>query len=203
MFLNLICIFYSLLFFSSLLMIFSNNPVYSVFSLISIFINSFIIFIFFSVDFIGIILLLVYVGAIAILFLFIIMMINIKKIENDNNTYVILIFILFLFFFVYIIYFFFNSFFFYFPKNLFFNLNNISFVDIYLINDEYNNVNIVKKIGFFLFTEYYLFLFFSGLLLFISLIGAIFLTNFKKGYSSKNQYNQLFRKNNLINCHIL
>lgn len=72
-----------------------------------------------------------------------------------------------------------------------------------ILNDEFNNINVVKKIGIFLFSDYYLFLFFSGLLLLISLVGSIFLTNFKKGYSSKNQYNQLFRKNNLINSHII
>lgn len=58
------------------------------------------------------------------------------------------------------------------------------------------------KIGIFLFLEYYLFLLFSGILLLISLIGAIFLTNLKKGYSTKAQYNQSFRKNNLINTHL-
>ena len=199
---NIVCLFYILLLFSSLLMILTNNPIYSVFFLISIFINSSIIFIIFDVDFIGIILLLVYVGAIAVLFLFIIMMINMKKIENDSNTYLLISITIFFFFFIYIIYSIINLSFFYIPKNIFFNVNNFSFGSYFFLNDEYNNINIVRKIGLFLFVDSYLFLFFSGLLLLISLIGAIFLTNFKKGYSTKNQFNQLFRKNNLINCHI-
>lgn len=203
MLLNIVSIFYMLLIFSSFLMILSINQVYSVFSLISIFINTAVIFILFNVDFIGIILLLVYVGAIAILFLFIIMMINMKKIENENNTYIIISLVIFLLFFIYSAYLISYYFLFYFPDFLFYNLNNYSFISYDTINDEFNNISIVKKIGFFLFSDYYLFLFFPGLLLLISLIGAIFLTNFKKGYSTKNQYNQLFRKNNLINCHIL
>jgi len=69
--------------------------------------------------------------------------------------------------------------------------------------DETNNITLIKKIGIFLFLEYYLFLFFSGILLLISLMGAIFLTNLKKGYSTKTQYNQCLRKNNLINSHLL
>lgn len=200
---NIVSFFYIFLIFASFLMIWANNPIYSVFSLISIFLNTSIIFILFNVDFIGILLLLVYVGAIAILFLFIIMMINIKKVENENNTYLLVSFLIFISFFLYFIYFLFNIFFFYFPKNILFNTNNFTFINFLILNDEFNNINVVKKIGIFLFSDYYLFLFFSGLLLLISLVGAIFLTNFKKGYSSKNQYNQLFRKKNVINSHII
>ena len=203
MFFNIISIFYILLIFSSILMILAVNPIYSVLFLISIFLNTSIIFILFNVDFIGILLLLVYVGAIAILFLFIIMMVNIKKIENETNTYILISFLIFLFFFFYFIYFLFNIFFYYLPTNLLFNINQFSFTNYIFLNDEFNNINIVKKIGILLFTEYYLFLFFSGILLLVALVGAIFLTNFKKGYSTKTQYNQLFRKNNLYNSHII
>ena len=203
MFLNVVSIFYILLIFSSFLMILASNPIYSVFFLISIFLNASIIFILFNVDFLGILLLLVYVGAIAILFLFLIMMVNIKKVENENNTYLIISILIFLFFFIYFIYFLFNIFFFYLPSNLFFNINIFDFMNSSVLNDEYNNVNVVIKIGLLLFLDNYLFLFFSGILLLVALIGAIFLTNFKKGYSTKVQYNQIFRKNNLINCHII
>lgn len=200
---NIISIFYILLLFSSFLMILSNNAIYSVFFLISIFINTSIIFILFNVDFLGILLLLVYVGAIAILFLFIVMMLNIKKVENENNTYLILGFSIFSIFFIHFIYILFNMFFSYIPSNLLFNINEFFFYNYLNLMDETNNITLIKKIGIFLFLEYYLFLFFSGILLLISLIGAIFLTNLKKGYSTKTQYNQCLRKNNLINSHLL
>ena len=200
---NIITIFYILLLFSSFLMILSNNAIYSVFFLISIFINTSIIFILFNVDFLGILLLLVYVGAIAILFLFIVMMLNIKKIENENNTYLILGFSIFSIFFIHFIYILFNMFFSYIPSNLLFNINEFFFYNYVNLMDETNNITLIKKIGIFLFLEYYLFLFFSGILLLISLMGAIFLTNLKKGYSTKTQYNQCLRKNNLINSHLL
>ncbi len=200
---NIVSIFYILLLFSSFLMILSNNAIYSVFFLISIFINTSIIFILFNVDFLGILLLLVYVGAIAILFLFIVMMLNIKKIENENNTYLLLGLSIFSIFFIHFIYILFNMFFSYIPSNLLFNTNDFFFYNYLNLMDETNNITLIKKIGVFLFLEYYLFLFFSGILLLISLIGAIFLTNLKKGYSTKTQYNQCLRKNNLINSHLL
>jgi NADH-quinone oxidoreductase subunit J len=203
MILNIVSIFYILLIFSSLLMVLATNPIYSVFFLISIFLNTSIIFILFNVDFIGILLLLVYVGAIAILFLFLIMMINLKKVENENHTYLVISFSIFTFFIIYFLYFLISQYFYYFSNHLFFNLNSFNFFELNNLNDEYNNLNIVKKIGRLLFIDYYLFLFFSGLLLLVSLVGSIFLTNYKKGYSTKVQYNQLFRKNNLINCHII
>lgn len=200
---NVVSIFYVFIITSSFLMILSNNPIYSVLFFISIFINTSIIFIFFNVDFLGILLLLVYVGAIAILFLFIIMMLNVKKLENETNTYLIVGILIFSIFFIYLMYFLFNIFILYIPNYLSFNVNNLHFVNYSTVVDEFNNVLIIKKIGIFLFLEYYLLLFFSGILLLIALIGSIFLTNFKKGYSTKTQYNQCFRKNNLINIHLL
>ena len=202
MLINFIYIFYTFLIISSFLMILSNNPIYSVLFFISIFINTSIIFIFYNVDFLGILLLLVYVGAIAILFLFMIMMLNVKKIENENNSYLIIGLIIFSIFFIYFLYFIFNIFILYIPNFLLFDINNYSFINYNTIIDEFNNIFIVKKIGIFLFLDYYLLLFFSGILLLIALIGAIFLTNFKKGYSTKTQYNQCFRNNNLINSHL-
>jgi len=203
MILNIIYLFYIFLLVSSILMILSNNPIYSVFFLIAIFINTSIIFILFNVDFIGLLLLLVYVGAIAILFLFIVMMLNIKKVQNDNNTYIIVGFSIFSIFFLHFIYFLFKTYIYYVPINVLYDINTLDFSKTYSILDEFNKVNIVRKIGVFLFIKYYLFLFFSGLLLLVGLIGAIFLTNYKKGYSTKIQYNQCFRNNNLLNTHLL
>lgn len=202
MVLNLTLILYVLLFSSSILMILSNNPIYSVFFLISIFINTAVIFILYNVDFLGILLLLVYVGAIAILFLFIVMMLNIKKIENENNTYVVVGISVFFVVCIYFIYILFTTFFAYVPTHLLFDANEYSFVTFSTFVDVSTSTLVIKKIGVFLFLDYYYFLFFSGLLLLVSLMGAIFLTNFKKGYYTKTQYHQCFRKNNLLNTQL-
>lgn len=70
---------------SAILTITSRNPVNSVIGLISVFINSAIIIIILSMDFIGLSYLIIYVGAIAILFLFVIMMLNIKIVELSET----------------------------------------------------------------------------------------------------------------------
>tara|TARA_B100000674_G_C37284576_1_gene664877 strand:+ start:105 stop:389 length:285 start_codon:yes stop_codon:yes gene_type:complete len=57
----------------------STNPVYSVISLILTFVNAAILLIFFKAEFLSLIFIVVYVGAIAILFLFVVMMIDIKE----------------------------------------------------------------------------------------------------------------------------
>jgi len=199
---NYIYIFYLFIIFSSFLMIISNNPIHSVLFFISIFINTSIIFILYNVDFLGLLLLIVYVGAIAILFLFVVMMINIKKIENDNISYLFIGFSIFFILFLQFCYLFFDVFINYIPRHLLVNINEFEFFNYAILSDEYNRVSVVKKIGIYLFLKYYLFVFFSGLLLLVSLIGCIFLTNFKKGYSMRKQYNQYFRKYNLINLHI-
>jgi NADH-quinone oxidoreductase subunit J len=63
----------------------ARNPIHSVFALILVFINAGVLIILLGFDFLGIIFILVYVGAIMVLFLFIIMMLNIKIIELKNN----------------------------------------------------------------------------------------------------------------------
>jgi NADH-quinone oxidoreductase subunit J len=72
--------------FSGILVISSNNPIHSIFSLVLAFANVSFIMILFGVEFLGILFLIVYVGAIAILFLFVIMMLNIKLVELLDNA---------------------------------------------------------------------------------------------------------------------
>jgi NADH:ubiquinone oxidoreductase subunit 6 (subunit J) len=69
----------------------SINPVHSVVWLIWAFTVGIILFIVLEVDFIGIIILIVYVGAIAILFIFVIMMLNLsdKNRGPDKFNYII------------------------------------------------------------------------------------------------------------------
>jgi NADH-quinone oxidoreductase subunit J len=72
---------------SGIMVISAKNPVHSVLYLIFVFINSTALLINLGTDFIGLLLLRVYIGAVAMLFLFVVMMVNIKIIEfNENST---------------------------------------------------------------------------------------------------------------------
>jgi len=65
--------------FASIMVTVSRNTVYSVFFLILVFISIAILFIMIGAEFLGMIMLIVYVGAVAILFLFVVMMLNITE----------------------------------------------------------------------------------------------------------------------------
>ena len=65
--------------FAATMVIISRNRVYSVFFLILVFISISILFIMIGAEFLGMIMLIVYVGAVAVLFLFVVMMLNITE----------------------------------------------------------------------------------------------------------------------------
>jgi len=70
--------------FSSMMVITSRNTVYSVFFLILVFISVSILFIMIGAEFLGMIMLIVYVGAVAVLFLFVVMMLNVTEQSTDR-----------------------------------------------------------------------------------------------------------------------
>ena len=65
--------------FAAIMVIVSRNAVYSVFFLILVFISISILFIMIGAEFLGMIMLIVYVGAVSVLFLFVVMMLNITE----------------------------------------------------------------------------------------------------------------------------
>ncbi len=65
--------------FAAIMVTVSRNTVYSVFFLILVFISISILFIMIGAEFLGMIMLIVYVGAVAVLFLFVVMMLNISE----------------------------------------------------------------------------------------------------------------------------
>ena len=65
--------------FSAIMVTLSRNTVYSVFFLILVFVSVSILFIMIGAEFLGMIMLIVYVGAVAVLFLFVVMMLNITE----------------------------------------------------------------------------------------------------------------------------
>ena len=68
---------------SALMVTASNNTVHSVFFLILDFISISCLFIMIGAEFLGMIMLIVYVGAVAVLFLFVVMMLNVAQQKNQ------------------------------------------------------------------------------------------------------------------------
>ena len=71
---------------SAIMVVASKNTVHSVFFLILDFISISCLFIMIGAEFLGMIMLIVYVGAVAILFLFVVMMLNVAEQKNDWFT---------------------------------------------------------------------------------------------------------------------
>ena len=71
---------------SSLMVITFKNTVHSVFFLILTFITVGCLFIMIGAEFLGMILLIVYVGAVAVLFLFVVMMLNVAEKKNIDSS---------------------------------------------------------------------------------------------------------------------
>nr|AER54546.1 NADH dehydrogenase subunit 6 [Millepora sp. EK-2011] len=89
------CLFFSILIlFSAFNSILSHNPIHSVFWLVLLFIQSAILSIMLAYEYLGFVIVIIYIGAIAILFLFVIMMLDIfqlKVVTQFNNMIPIII----------------------------------------------------------------------------------------------------------------
>jgi len=72
--------------FSAIMVTISRNTVYSVFFLILVFVNVSALFIMIGAEFLGMIMLIVYVGAVAVLFLFVVMMLNVTEQKNQQSS---------------------------------------------------------------------------------------------------------------------
>jgi len=71
---------------SGIKVISAKNPVHSILGLVIVFVIGSIYLLLLGLDLFGLMLIIVYVGAIAILFLFVIMMLNLKHIELLENS---------------------------------------------------------------------------------------------------------------------
>jgi len=78
--------FSSIAVFASVMVTVTKNTVYSVFFLILVFISVSILFIMIGAEFLGMIMLIVYVGAVAVLFLFVVMMLNVTEQSTDRPS---------------------------------------------------------------------------------------------------------------------
>ena len=173
--------------FSALMVITSRNTVHSVFFLILDFISVGCLFIMVGAEFLGMILLIVYVGAVAVLFLFVVMMMNVAEQKQSwfigkKSTHIpsglIVGVLIFLELLVVI-------------GGWKYKENIVSSSDI-IINENISNTH---EIGFVLYTDYILYFQVSGIILLLSMIGAIILTYRKREGVKKQSYiNQISRE---------
>ena len=171
---------------SSLLVILSKNPIHSVLFLILVFFNTAILFIFLNAEFLSMILLIVYIGAVAVLFLFVIMMldINVAKLRKSFLNYLPLASLIGFIIFLELFYVVSQS-----------KLDIADEASVSLnIGDKF--LNNTKIIGNILYTDYFLLFQLSGIILLVAMIGAIILTLRKRsGAKKQNIHDQILRKN--------
>ncbi len=157
----------------------SKNTVHSVFFLILDFISISCLFLMIGAEFLGMIMLIVYVGAVAVLFLFVVMMLNVAQQNNEifqsTNRYIHLPIGLII------------------GLVIFFELvivvggwkykPDLPLANSIVIN---NNITNTHSIGNILYTDYIHLFQLSGIILLVAMIGAIVLT-FKNRSGIKRQ----------------
>ena len=170
---------------SSLLVIISKNPIHSVLFLILVFFNTSILFLFSNAEFLAMVILIVYIGAVAVLFLFVIMMldINITKLRQTFLNYLpIGLFVGFIILLEL----------FYVVSQSKLNFAQTSSIDNNISDQILDNTKIIGNI---LYTDYFLLFQISGIILLVAMIGAIFLTIRKReGIKKQNIYKQILKK---------
>lgn len=168
---------------SGILLIGSRNAIHSVLFLVLVFFNVAGLLLLLEAEFLALLFLVVYVGAIAVLFLFVVMMLNIRASESSASLYQLMPIGSFLGF-VFLI-----ETFLIFQNTIIFPIeieNNAltSFITFYSSNSfidwitsfQYSFSSNIKVLGFVLYTDYVLFFLLAGAILLIALLGAIILT---------------------------
>ena len=157
------------IFASGTMVIFSKNPVHSVLFLILAFFNSSALFILLGAEFLAMILIIVYVGAVAVLFLFVVMMldINFTKIREGILQYlpisglvtlILLIELLFV------------------GTTWFYSSDSIEIIAKPFSEFAYSGLTNTKAIGHVLYTDYFYLFQIAAMILLVAMVGAILLT---------------------------
>jgi NADH-quinone oxidoreductase subunit J len=164
---------------SAIMVTVSKNTVHSVFFLILDFISISCLFIMIGAEFLGMIMLIVYVGAVAVLFLFVVMMLNVAQQKNQwfasqessGHIPVGLIISTIIFFELIIV------------------IGGWKYKpDLFDINNSVNNFSVsnTHSLGQVLYTDYIHVFQLSGMILLVAMVGAIVLT-FRKRSGVKTQ----------------
>jgi NADH-quinone oxidoreductase subunit J len=174
---------------SAFLVILSKNPVHSVLFLILTFCNATGILLIFGVEFLSIILIIIYVGAVAVLFLFVVMMLDIKVLNQKFKEKVVYLPISLLIGSIFL------------TEILLLISNSLTQKDL-LNNSHYykqnwidllDSVTNIETLGQILYTYYFSFFLIAGLILLIALIGAVSLTLKEKQTYNQDLFKQLSR----------
>ena len=173
---------------SAIMVTVSKNTVHSVFFLILDFISISCLFIMIGAEFLGMIMLIVYVGAVAVLFLFVVMMLNVAQQKNQwfasqessGHIPVGLIISTIIFFELIIV------------------IGGWKYKpDLFDINNSVNNFSVsnTHSLGQVLYTDYIHVFQLSGMILLVAMIGAIVLTFRKRsGVKSQSYLKQISRE---------
>ena len=170
---------------SSVAVISSRNPVHSVFFLILAFVNSAGIFVLAGAEFLAMILLIVYVGAVAVLFLFVVMMLNVAEQKQSwfigkKSTHIptgLIVSVLIL-------------------LELLVVVGGWKYKDNLMSSStlELSNISNTHQLGLVMYTDYILYFQLAGIILLLSMIGAILLTfRQRKGVKKQSYFNQISR----------
>jgi len=182
-------IFSSVILLSSLMVISTKNPVHSVLFLILTFFNAAGLFVILHAEFLAMILIIVYVGAVAVLFLFVVMMLDFKSSLDKSSILQ------------------------YMPIGLFVGLVFISELIIVLINTKldlknvqiltnpltnFNNLTNTEAIGTILYTDYILYFQLAGIILLVAMVGSIVLTlREREGIKRQSITQQIYRSSKI------
>ena len=161
--------------FSALMVVSSKNSVHSVLFLILSFVNAAGLFILLGAEFLAMILVVVYVGAVAVLFLFVVMMLDINYIKLREGFLQ------------------------YLPFGVLLGVVLIVELGIAFFSERFSEMSLVeyaqmpeitvtentKLLGFVLYTKYFYLFQISGIILLVAMIGSITLTLRQRGKSKK------------------
>ena len=172
--------------FSAIMVTISKNTVNSVFFLILVFVSVSILFIMIGAEFLGMIMLIVYVGAVAVLFLFVVMMLNIseqvtkqtrrKGLVNNISVGSIVGTIIFL--------------------ELLVVIGGWKYKGSFVpLSENKLNISNTHSLGKVLYTDYIHLFQISGMILLVAMIGAIALTfNKRENIKRQNYFRQIERE---------
>ena len=172
--------------FSSLMVITSRSTINSVFFLILDFISVGCLFIMVGAEFLGMIILIVYVGAVAVLFLFVVMMLNVAEQKQSwfigkQSTHIpsgLIVSVLIL-------------------LELLVVVGGWKYKDDLMSSStlSLSNTSNTHQLGLVMYTDYILYFQLAGMILLLSMIGAILLTFRERSGVKKQSYiNQISRE---------
>jgi len=173
---------------SAIMVTVSKNTVHSVFFLILDFISISCLFIMIGAEFLGMIMLIVYVGAVAVLFLFVVMMLNVAQQKNQwfsaskssKHIPIGLIISMIIFFELIIV-----------IGGWKYKPDLVTAMSL-SINEDISNTH---SIGLVLYTDYIHIFQLSGMILLVAMIGAIVLTfRQRPGVKKQNYFSQISRE---------